>query len=125
MCFARSNPMKKQTRAWLLALGSLGSVAGAGAQQEMHRCDQADGRIVFQQEPCPLAGMATIEAAPARPAPRPAAAADAAAPAASTPVATPRKPAPERPVTVAPATAVAPAQGNSNTEDAAVKPTRR
>ena len=59
--------MKTRTRAWLLALTTMGAAAAASAQAETHRCRQADGGITFQATPCPLAELVLPEPAPPAP----------------------------------------------------------
>lgn len=107
--------MNKQTGAWLAGLCLLGAVGGVAAQEETHRCDLADGRVVFQQTPCALADLV----APT-PAPAPAAAVAKPAPAV-------RPAAPERPTSVPATTAVAPAPPPAvqRAEEEFVRPTRR
>lgn len=109
--------MNKQTAAWLAGLCLWGAVGPTAAQGETHRCDLADGRVVFQQAPCALADLVAPTTAPAAPvtpaaAPRPA------------PV---RQAAPERPTTVPATIAVAPAPPPAvqRAEEEFVRPTRR
>jgi hypothetical protein len=105
--------MKQALLGVLLVLGSREAAA------EMFRCHQADGSIVFQQEPCPITELLAPE--PARPTPRPPATVAAPAPA-SAPARPPRTvPPPERPMAVPNPVAVAPAAS----PDEFVKPTKR
>lgn len=120
--------MKTQRRTWLWVPILLGGAATAWAQSETHRCPQADGGIVFQATPCPLAQLAQPEpAAPARnAAPAPSAEAPAVAPPRP---AAPRPAPPERlvstpaPVQIPPALAAS-GEGDAN-DDGFVKPNRR
>jgi hypothetical protein len=116
--------MKRATRAWLLALTTLGAAGASWGQAETYRCPQGDGSILFQATPCPLAQLATPE--PATPAPVPAAATPP-RPAASV-AAAPAKPKPlERSViTPAPVMVPAPLAGlDASQDDGFVKPTKR
>lgn len=109
--------MNRQTGAWLAGLCMLGAAGGVAAQAETHRCDLADGRVVFQQAPCALTDLV---------APTPAAVPDPvpAAPAAVAPV---RPTVPERAGNVPATTAVAPAPPPAvqRAEEEFVRPTRR
>ena len=112
--------MKRQTGAWLVGLCMVGAAAGVAAQGETHRCDLADGRVVFQQKPCALADLV-----PPAPAPAPAANSAPAVPAVAQPA--PVRAAPERPTSVPATTAVAPAPPPAvqRAEEEFVRPTRR
>lgn len=94
--------------------------------EETFRCHLPDGRVVFQQSPCPLAEMAPPEA-PTRPAaPRPPAVA-----AQPAPVPVPAKPAAPpaasrpAPAPVAAAPSPAPAPAPAAADEPFVKPTKR
>lgn len=123
--------MRMQTRGgrlWVPMMMLLGGAAAAWAQSETHRCRQADGSIVFQSTPCPLAQLAQPEPPPAAPVRAPAPA-TADAPAAPPPrPAAPRPVPPERlvstpaPVQIPPALAAG--EGDPN-DDGFVKPSRR
>lgn len=107
--------MNKQTGAWLAGLCLWGAVGGVAAQGETHRCDLADGRVVFQQTPCALADLVPPTPAPAAPA------------AVAKPAPAVRPVAPERPTSVPATTAVAPAPPPAvqRAEEEFVRPTRR
>lgn len=117
-----------RTGTWLLVpMMMLGGAGAAWAQSETHRCRQADGSIVFQASPCPLAQLAQPEPAPAAPVRSPA------PPAVDAPAAPPARPAaprpaaPERlvstpaPVQIPPALAAV----EADSEEGFVKPNRR
>lgn len=115
-----------RTGTWLLVpMMMLGGAAAAWAQSETHRCPQADGGIVFQATPCPVAQLAQPE--PAVPLRNAAPAAEAPAVAPARPAA-PRPAPPERlvstpaPVQIPPALAAS--DGDPN-DDAFIKPSRR
>jgi hypothetical protein len=121
--------MKMRATAFLWALGAMGAVGGASAQDETFRCHQPDGGIVFQQVPCPLGEMAppeaqratgTLRVAPAAPAVVTAPAA-AVQPAAPPPVVAKPVPAP-RPAAAPARVAAAPGKAN---DDEYIKPTKR
>lgn len=120
------------TRAWLLALSTLGAAGTVWGQAETYRCQQDDGSITFQSTPCPVAQLVTPE--PTKPAPAtvvaPPPAADPPAPKPAAPVAAaPARPkAPERSVTT-PAPVVVPAgvagAVADGDKDEFIRPTKR
>jgi hypothetical protein len=115
-----------------LVLAVLGGAGAGVAHAEMYRCQQADGGVTFQAEPCSLAELVTPE--PARP---PASTTPAAtvAPAKVEPPPAPKPPpvaapAPVRAATAersitAPAPVAIPAKMVGEDEDGFVKPTKR
>ena len=57
--------MKRQTRAWLLALTTMGVASAAWAQAEVYRCNLPDGGISFQANPCSLPDLLVTPTPPA------------------------------------------------------------
>lgn len=120
--------MKRHTRAWLLALVTMGAASAGAAQAEMYRCQLADGGISFQPNPCSLpelvvpAASAPVVAPVSKAAPAPASAPRVAA---SAPA--PRPVLVERSVTTPEKVAIpAPvADHESSGDDGFVRPTKR